>query len=132
MIGYDKDRITFAARPPLTPPVAIQQGINLLNKSNIFMVALKRADLELCGYFKLVCVVRMVVDTIQLHAEIGPNDHRKDALPFSSSALCTCLSLFLDWSDLILEMKHLVRSQDMQVVHFLSPLHTTVFLALHI
>ena len=63
------------------------------------MVALKRADLELCGYF---------------------------------SALCTCLSLFLDWSELILEMKHLVRSQDMQVVHFLSQLHTTVFQALHI
>ena len=65
------------------------------------MVALKRADLVLCGYF-------------------------------SSSALYICLGSFLDWSELILEMKHLVRSQDMQVVHFLSQLHTTVFQALQI
>ena len=28
---------------------------------------------------KLGCVVRMVVDSILSHAEIGPNDHRKDA-----------------------------------------------------
>ena len=30
-------------------------------------------------YRKLGCVVRMVVDSILLHAESGPNDHRKDA-----------------------------------------------------
>ena len=28
---------------------------------------------------KLGCVVRMVIDSILLHAECGPNDHRKDA-----------------------------------------------------
>ena len=33
---------------------------------------------------KLGRVVRMVVDSILLHAECGPNDHRKDAPPFSS------------------------------------------------
>ena len=32
--------------------------------------------------FKLGCVVRMVVDSILPHAECGPNDHQKDALPF--------------------------------------------------
>ena len=31
---------------------------------------------------ELGCVVRMVVDSILLHAEYGPNDHRKDAPPF--------------------------------------------------
>jgi len=31
---------------------------------------------------KLGCVVRMVVDSILPHAEIGPNDHRKDAPSF--------------------------------------------------
>ena len=31
---------------------------------------------------KLGCVVRMVVDSILPLAESGPNDHRKDALPF--------------------------------------------------
>ena len=33
---------------------------------------------------KLGCVVRMVVDFTLPHAESGPNDHRKDALPFIS------------------------------------------------
>ena len=33
---------------------------------------------------KLGCVVRMVVDPILPHAESGPNDHRKDAPPFSA------------------------------------------------
>ena len=33
---------------------------------------------------KLGCVVSMVVDSILPHAECGPNDHRKDALQFSS------------------------------------------------
>ena len=33
---------------------------------------------------KLGCVVRMVVDSILLHAESGPNDHRKDAPLFIS------------------------------------------------
>ena len=28
---------------------------------------------------KLGCVIRMVVDSLLLHAESGPNDHRKDA-----------------------------------------------------
>ena len=31
---------------------------------------------------KLGCVVGMVVDSILLHAEYGPNGHRKDAPPF--------------------------------------------------
>ena len=30
----------------------------------------------------LVCVVRMVIDSMLPHAESGPNDHRKDAPPF--------------------------------------------------
>ena len=34
-------------------------------------------------FSKLGCVVRMVVDSILPHAESGPNDHRKDALPFT-------------------------------------------------
>ena len=34
---------------------------------------------------KLAHVVRMVVDSILPHAEIGPNDHRKDAPPFITS-----------------------------------------------
>ena len=33
--------------------------------------------------FKLGCVVRMVVDSLLPHAKSGPNDHRKDAPPFS-------------------------------------------------
>ena len=33
-------------------------------------------------YYKLGCVVRMVVDSILLHAERGPNDHRKGASLF--------------------------------------------------
>ena len=32
---------------------------------------------------KLGCVVRIVVDSLLPHAECGPNDHRKDAPPFS-------------------------------------------------
>ena len=32
---------------------------------------------------KLGCVVRMVIDSILPHAESGPNDHRKDAPPFT-------------------------------------------------
>ena len=31
---------------------------------------------------KLGCVVRMVIDSILPHAEFGPNDHRKETLPF--------------------------------------------------
>ena len=34
-------------------------------------------------YCKLRCVVRRVVDTLLPHAESGPNDHRKDASPFT-------------------------------------------------
>ena len=84
MIGYD----------------AIEIGSNRLEIcSHCYWVALKRADLEFCGYF---------------------------------SSLYICSNSFPDWSELILEMKHLVMSQDMQVVHFLSQLHTTVFQALHI
>ena len=37
--------------------------------------------------YKLGCVVRMVVDSILPHAESGPNDHRKDAPPFTNLAL---------------------------------------------
>ena len=33
-------------------------------------------------FYKLGCVVRMVVDSILPHAESGPNGHRKDAPPF--------------------------------------------------
>ena len=36
-------------------------------------------------YFKLGCVVRMVVDSILPHAESGPNEHRKDAPRFINS-----------------------------------------------
>ena len=35
------------------------------------------------GPYKLGCVIRMVVGSILPHAECGPNDHRKDAPPFS-------------------------------------------------
>ena len=31
-------------------------------------------------------MVRMVVDSVLPHAESGPNDHRKDALPFRNKA----------------------------------------------
>ena len=34
---------------------------------------------------KLGCVARMVVDSELPHTESGPNDHRKDAPPFSLS-----------------------------------------------
>ena len=34
-------------------------------------------------YNKLGCVVRMVIDSILLHAESRPNDHRKDAPLFT-------------------------------------------------
>ena len=37
-------------------------------------------------YCKVGCVVRMVVDSILLHAECGPNDHRKDAPPFNGKS----------------------------------------------
>ena len=40
-------------------------------------------NLEISSSHKLGCVVRMVVDSILPHAECGPNDHRKDAPPFS-------------------------------------------------
>ena len=32
--------------------------------------------------FKIECVVRLVVDSILPHAELGPNDHRKYESPF--------------------------------------------------
>ena len=40
---------------------------------------------------KLGYVVRMVVDSILLHVESGPNDHRKDAPPFTLGTFKTRL-----------------------------------------
>ena len=37
-----------------------------------------------CNSCKLGSAVRMVVDSILLHAKSGPNDHRKDAPPFTA------------------------------------------------
>ena len=42
---------------------------------------------------KLGCVVRMVVDSILPHAKSRPNDHRKDAPPFSVWLDCCQRSL---------------------------------------
>ena len=38
---------------------------------------------------KLGCVVRMVIDSILHRAKSGPNDHRKDAPPFTRILLAT-------------------------------------------
>ena len=38
---------------------------------------------KIIQYCKLGCVVRMDVDTLLLHTVSGPNDHRKDAPPFT-------------------------------------------------
>ena len=49
------------------------------------LTAIKGGHTIECNSFrhiKLGCVVKMVVDSMLLHAESGPNDHRKDALPF--------------------------------------------------
>ena len=55
--------------------------------------------------YKLGCVVRMVVDSILLHTECGPNDHRKDAPPFN--ILLWYLSmLVLPFSDFLLVYMH--------------------------
>ena len=51
-----------------------------------------------CFLNKLGCVVRMVVDSILIHAESGPNDHRKEhprlqacsELTFTALKLCIC------------------------------------------
>ena len=40
--------------------------------------------------FKLECVIRMVVDYMLPHAECEPNNHRKDAPPFSLNILDLC------------------------------------------
>ena len=45
------------------------ENLLLVNLFGILLVSLS----------KLGCVVRMVVDSILLHAESGPNDHQKDA-----------------------------------------------------
>ena len=44
-----------------------------------------------CFLNKLGCVVRMVVDSILLHAECVPNVHRKDAPLFTSLGLVLVL-----------------------------------------
>ena len=51
----------------------------------IFMIFIVRAETYGSMRFpsKLGCVVRMVVGSILPHAECGPNDHRKDAPPFT-------------------------------------------------
>ena len=38
---------------------------------------------DLLYFYKLECVVKMVVGYMLPHAESGPNDHQKDAPPFN-------------------------------------------------
>jgi len=55
------------------------------------------------AFYKLGCVVGLVVDSILPHAESGPNDHRKDAPPFEikdAQEMFQRCSLHIDWSDI--------------------------------
>ena len=51
-----------------------QQAVNIQQAINIQQLNILN---------KLGCVVRMIVDPILLYAECVPNDHRKDAPPFT-------------------------------------------------
>ena len=55
--------------------------INALKTSCMFYFYI---DKHILCTNKLGYVVMMVVDSILPHAESGPNDHRKDALPLNS------------------------------------------------
>ena len=69
-------------------PVAISCQSNhcyLINPIRIFDCLIPTVSM------KLGCVVRMVVDSILLHAESGPNDHRKDAPPFMDDIISKIL-----------------------------------------
>ena len=76
------------------------RGQELVQLSDLIMGSFLTPTLELkikCWFLilnKLGCVVRMIVGSILPTAECGPNDHRKDAPPFSAIILC----VFTIWS----------------------------------
>ena len=55
-------------------------------RRNIITLSFNKSIQSVFKISKLGCVVRMVVDSILPHAECGPNDHQKDALPFNISS----------------------------------------------
>ena len=74
--------ISFTTRNKLE--LHFLDGQNFYQHRQTFELILKNLTFDwLRAHQKLGCVVRMVVDSILLHVESGPNDHRKDAPPFS-------------------------------------------------